>query len=198
MIRSFFPIMRLSGSSIKHSSETTGTDIHLHVTRIIILMLSILEILSLIFVGATWGCSNSFLRKGSTEAAKLSTPTTATTTTIGTQQATAQQQQPHLSHDERKSTWLNFLKKELSKFRHISVWLPYVVNQSGSILYYVTLSQTDISIAVPVCNALSLVFSIWTSWFVLKEPIERPILTMIGAAFVMVGVAVCIQAAEPR
>ena len=152
-------------------------------------MLSLFEILSLIFVGATWGCSNSFLRKGSTEAAAK------TSTTIGTTTTTTEPPQP----SERTPTWLKFLKEQLSKFRHVSVWLPYVVNQSGSILYYVTLSQTDISIAVPACNALSLVFSICTSWFILKEPVERPLFTMIGAALIMVGVATCIQAAnQPR
>ena len=157
-------------------------------------MLSIVEIISLIFVGATWGCSNSFLRKGSTEAS-LSTPTTTIHTTATTEHAF----EPQLRHNARKSKLLQrleFLKVQLSKFRHASVWLPYVVNQSGSIIYYVTLSQTDISIAVPACNALSLVFSICTSWFVLNEPVERPIMTMIGATLIMVGVAMCIQAAD--
>ena len=173
-------------------------------------MLSIYEILSLIFVGATWGCSNSFLRKGSTEAeaaaagrsttAKPTITATTSTTTTGstpttTNHVTEPQPQQH-SKDKSSSEWLQFLRVQLSKFRHVSVWLPYVVNQSGSLLFYVTLSQTDISIAVPACNALSLVFSIGTSWFVLKEPIERPIHTLIGATLVMVGVAICIQASR--
>jgi multidrug transporter EmrE-like cation transporter len=141
-------------------------------------MVSTVEIISLLLVGATWGCSNSLLRKGSTESF-----VTKTTTTI----------EPNV---QEKSTWITFLKDQLSKFRHISVWLPYVVNQSGSMLFYITLSQTDLSLAVPACNALALVFSILTSWFLLKEQVERPIITAIGATLVMVGVAICVQASD--
>ena len=156
-------------------------------------MLSIFDLLSLILVGATWGCSNSFLRKGSAETAKGGTTSTRTTT-----QRRVTELQLKKNKQKWTSKWLQFLKEQLYQFRHVSVWLPYVVNQSGSILFYVTLSQTDISIAVPACNALSLIFSICTSWFVLREPVERPIITMIGATLVMVGVAVCVQASDPR
>ena len=161
-------------------------------------MLSIFEIISLILVGATWGCSNSFLRKGSTDTAVLLTNETSETIRTTTASTTEHEVEPQLRRKKRTTTftWLEFLRVQLSKFRHVSVWLPYVVNQSGSLLYYITLSQTDISIAVPACNALSLVFTICTSWFVLREPVERPFLTMIGAALIMGGVSICIQAAD--
>lgn len=145
-------------------------------------MLSVLEVISLLLVGATWGCSNSFLQKGSTESA-AATKGVSTVTTDRNDIA-------------QTKSWIDFLTEQLYKFRHISVWLPYVINQFGSILFYITLSQTDLSIAVPTCNALALIFSIATSYFILKEPIERPIPTIIGALFVIVGVAICVHASQ--
>jgi multidrug transporter EmrE-like cation transporter len=144
-------------------------------------MLSPFEIISLLLVGATWGCSNSLLRKGSTESIQTKNNNIAATKNV----------QPI-----EQSNWITFLKDQLFKFRNISVWLPYIINQSGSILFYITLSQTDLSLAVPVCNALALVFSIITSWFILNEPVDRPIPTVIGAIFVMIGVAICVQVSQ--
>ena len=36
-------------------------------------------------------------------------------------------------------------------FRRVGVWLPYLLNQSGSILYYKLLATSDLSLSVPVC-----------------------------------------------
>jgi Putative transmembrane family 234 len=151
-------------------------------------MLSPLEIASLVLVGATWGCSNSFLRKGSTESSSSS----------GKEVQAERHEFAHTSTQPHISRWVQFLKDQLFKFRQISVWLPYAINQSGSILFYITLSRTDLSIAVPACNALALVFSIFTSWFVLQEPVIRPVPTALGATFVMVGVAICVQSSRQQ
>lgn len=136
-------------------------------------MLSITETASLVLVGAFWGCTNPLLRKGSTEVQATSDAETASSSSL-----------------------IQSLIKQVAKFRHISVWLPYALNQTGSILFYVTLSHTDLSLAVPACNALSLVFSIVTSWWILKEPVDRPVQTVVGAALVMGGVALCLHASE--
>jgi multidrug transporter EmrE-like cation transporter len=135
-------------------------------------MLSITEIASLVLVGAFWGCTNPLLRKGSTEVAVTD------------------------AEQEKESSLIKSLTKQLAKFRHVSVWLPYALNQTGSILFYFTLSQTDLSLAVPACNALSLVFSIVTSWWIIGERIHQPVQTVLGAALVVGGVALCLHASE--
>ena len=139
-------------------------------------MLSLTETASLVLVGAFWGCTNPLLRKGSTEVS-----------TSGDN---------HQTEKSADSSLIKSLTKQLAKFRHVSVWLPYALNQTGSVLFYFTLSQTDLTLAVPACNALSLVFSIVTSWFILKEPVDRPIQTVVGAALVIGGVALCLQASS--
>jgi drug/metabolite transporter (DMT)-like permease len=132
--------------------------------------IQIVDVLSLVLVGACWGCTNPLLRASSTSNPAAPTADAASDT---------------------KATFAQSVVSSLSKFRRISVWLPYVVNQAGSLLYYFALSQSDLSVAVPVCNALALVFSIATSYF-MGERVDQPLRTMLGATLVMGGVAVCL------
>ncbi|KAJ3339361.1 Cleavage and polyadenylation specificity factor subunit 1 [Gonapodya sp. JEL0774] len=53
-----------------------------------------------------------------------------------------------------------------------SYLLALAANLSGSILYYYLLSDTGLSIAVPVVNALAFVFTCLSGWFVLGERIS--------------------------
>lgn len=132
------------------------------------------DIVAMVLVGAFWGCTNPLLRQGSSKAEPSS--------------SVAESDSPVSSLTQR-------ITKALTKFRHVGVWLPYLVNQSGSILYYYTLSQSDLSLAVPICNALALLFSIATA-YVLGEPFSHPLQTTLGSALIMGGVAVCLVARE--
>jgi drug/metabolite transporter (DMT)-like permease len=80
----------------------------------------------------------------------------------------------------------------LRSLLQIQVWFPYILNQCGSILFYVTLRNSDLAMAVPICNALALVFSVVTS-FLLREPISQPIRTLLGATLILIGVTVCLS-----
>ena len=128
------------------------------------------EMVSLVLVGAFWGCTNPMLRKGALEEHPSTT-------------------------DDKESSLLSFLIVTLSKFRRIRVWLPYALNQCGSLLYYWLLANSDLSMAVPVCNALSLVFSCITS-YALGERADQPIRALVGSALVMIGVAICMSSQE--
>ena len=128
------------------------------------------DILSMMVVGALWGCTNPLLRKGSVEA---------------TTEVTSRK-------DENTSSMLGaFLKS----FLNLKVWLPYVLNQSGSLAFYVLLAKSDISTAVPICNAMALLFSFVTSWF-LGEPIHNLPRTALGAGLILVGVTICVSSQE--
>jgi Putative transmembrane family 234 len=133
-------------------------------------MPKVVDLCCMVLVGALWGCTNPLLRMGDADLSKEQDDGT------------------------RKTKDTSFLVRQLSKFRHISVWLPYALNQAGSGLFYFTLSQTELSRAVPACNALALVFSVITSWFVVGERSENPIRSVVGAALVMGGVGICLHA----
>jgi type II secretory pathway component PulL len=142
---------------------------------------AVMEAASLVVVGALWGCTNPLLLRGSNKIA-ADNKNSAFTSSTGKDSVVVQQKD-----EESRPT----LVEQLTKFRHITVWLPYALNQCGSLVFYLTLSQsTGLSLAGPACNALALVFSVVTSWYI-GETIRRPVSTVVGAALVMVGVAIC-------
>lgn len=125
----------------------------------------LLEIASLVVVGAFWGCTNPLLLRGSHQIDTI---------------------EKEKSAGNKTSTLLD----QLTKFRHVAVWLPYIINQCGSLVFYLTLSQSGLSLAGPACNALALVFSVATSWYI-GESIHRPYQTVLGAGLIIVGVTIC-------
>jgi len=169
-------------------------------------MISIEQLLSMIVVGMLWGCTNPLLRKGS-----LSTTKTTSTTTdddddgdngdgdgdgegAGKSPSKSSSSSAKSKSKSSKSTSTSTINETLKSFMKIQVWLPYVLNQSGSIVFYVLLSNrhADLSLTVPTCNALALVFSFMTS-YVLGEKFHKPFQTVLGAALILGGVAICVQ-----
>ncbi|CAO2589202.1 Transmembrane protein 234 [Lemmus lemmus] len=45
-------------------------------------------------------------------------------------------------------------------FLNTEYLMPFLLNQSGSLLYYLTLASTDLTLAVPICNSLAIVFTL--------------------------------------
>ena len=136
-----------------------------------------INLASMVLVGALWGCTNPLLRKGAVETdddAKSNNQTIDASTTAS-----------------------SFLTSSLKRFCNIKVWLPYLLNQSGSIVFYILLSQSDLSSAVPVCNGLALVFSLLTGIFVCGEPMDKPFRTFVGAALVLAGTTLCVSSSTP-
>jgi drug/metabolite transporter (DMT)-like permease len=139
------------------------------------------EILCLVLVGALWGCTNPLLRKGSTNA----------------QGSKAASEGGSIDGHNVSDTpsLIQWIVSSLRIFLNAGVWLPYLLNQAGSLMFYFTLARSDLSLAVPICNSLSLVFSIVTTYLI-GERIDQPIKTFAGAALVVSGVAVCLSARE--
>lgn len=157
----------------------------------------------MILVGMFWGCTNPLLRKGSSDIGTSNNESLHLHKT--SQNRKERSDESNLGStdaddnkvDRNKHT-ASIIKivqsnilRQLYKFRDIRVWLPYAINQLGSLFFYITLSNTNLSIAVPSCNALALVFSILTS-YVIGERIHQPVRSIVGSTLVMVGVALCV------
>ncbi|MGK3748709.1 MAG: drug/metabolite transporter (DMT)-like permease [Bacillariaceae sp.] len=141
------------------------------------------DFLSMVLVGVLWGCTNPLLRKGSEEVASSSSSSSSNLISTSSSKN---------SKSERKYT---FLIEALKSFLNIKVWLPYVINQSGSVVFYILLANSNISMAVPICNAIALLFSFLTS-SLLGEPIEKPFQTILGASLILIGVTICVSSQE--
>lgn len=68
-------------------------------------------------------------------------------------------------------------------------FLPFLVNQIGSVTYFYALKTTDISIGVPVVNSLTLVFTTLTGKLVAGEKYQLK--TVFGMILVIIGVTLC-------
>jgi drug/metabolite transporter (DMT)-like permease len=71
------------------------------------------------------------------------------------------------------------------------IFLPFLVNQSGSIVYYLLLSKEPISKAAPICNALTFILTAITGYVFLKEEIRSPLLLATGSFLVLCGIYLC-------
>uniref|UniRef100_A0A8D2KXT0 Transmembrane protein 234 n=1 Tax=Varanus komodoensis TaxID=61221 RepID=A0A8D2KXT0_VARKO len=92
------------------------------------------EIGALILVAALWGGTNPFLKRG----------------TEGLEQV-RRKSQPIQLLAEMKFLCLNY--------KYV---VPFALNQCGSLVYYLTLASADLTLAVPFCNSLALMFTLAT------------------------------------
>lgn len=66
----------------------------------------------------------------------------------------------------------------------------FLANQSGSLLFYLTLASADLSLAVPITNSLTLVFTALSGRFLFGEdPISAR--SQLGIALILLGVTLC-------
>jgi drug/metabolite transporter (DMT)-like permease len=144
-------------------------------------MLSTSEALSLLLVGAFWGCTNPLMRKGYIDTKSPKKSATQTTADDGDD-----------TNSPPPVRWKSYILTKLVILANYKVWLPYLINQLGSILYYKTLASSNLTLSVPICNATAMVFSSITS-AILGERVNQPIRAAVGVVLVLSGVAVCMM-----
>lgn len=88
-------------------------------------------------------------------------------------------------------TWARQLLQEMKTlFLNTEYLVPFLLNQSGSLLYYLTLASTDLTLAVPICNSLAIVFTL-TVGKVLGEDIGGKE-AVAGMVLTITGITLCI------
>lgn len=84
-----------------------------------------------------WGATNPFIRLGSTGIDTINT----------------------------NSIWHNLWMELCMVGSRLNYWIPFILNQLGSVLYVWTLQHTNITLAVPIANSLSFAFTAVTGYF---------------------------------
>ncbi|KAM6427717.1 transmembrane protein 234 [Liasis olivaceus] len=125
-------------------------------------MASLGELASLILVAVLWGATNPYLKRG----------------TEGLEQV-KRESKPRQMLAEMKFLCLNY-----------KYMVPFALNQCGSFVYYLTLASTDLTLAVPLCNSLALVFTMATGK-VLGENVGGT-RAALGMLLTVLGIAICI------
>ncbi|XP_029332527.1 transmembrane protein 234 isoform X4 [Mus caroli] len=119
------------------------------------------QVLALVLVAALWGGTQPLLKRASS----------------GLEQV-------------RERTWARQLLQEMKTlFGNTEYLMPFLLNQNGSLLYYLTLASTDLTLAVPICNSLAIVFTLIVGK-VLGEDIGGK--AVAGMVLTITGITVCI------
>ncbi|NXE44063.1 TM234 protein, partial [Ptilorrhoa leucosticta] len=70
--------------------------------------------------------------------------------------------------------------------------VPFLLNQGGSLLFYLTLASTELSLAVPLCNSLALIVTLVTGRMLGediggKRAVAGMLLTVLGVSLCVAG-----------
>ncbi|XP_033738195.1 transmembrane protein 234-like isoform X2 [Pecten maximus] len=68
--------------------------------------------------------------------------------------------------------------------------IPFSINQGGSVVYYLTLATADLSLAVPITNSLTFIFTSISGTLLGEKPPSFE--TCVGMALVVCGVSLCV------
>lgn len=123
--------------------------------------MSLWQNLTLVLVGFLWGATNPLIRSGST----------------GVDQITAD--------TKFKKLYLE-IKFLITRWQYI---VPFVLNQSGSVLYVYALQDADLSLAVPVANSCSFLFTALVAMLLGEQKHGRN--TYVGIGLVVAGISIC-------
>ncbi|KAJ2571844.1 hypothetical protein IW140_001193 [Coemansia sp. RSA 1813] len=109
-----------------------------------------------------WGFTNPFIKRGSEGIEKI-----------------------------KKGSWIaQTFAETWFLFTNWKYVVPLAINLSGSAVYYYTLSSADITIAVPITNSLTLIFTILAGVLVGEKPPTKK--EMFGMSCIVLGVALCV------
>lgn len=122
------------------------------------------QIVPFVAVGFLWGATNPLIKRGSS----------------GIQSTT-------------KNTNNKFYKAFLELKFLVLRWqyiLPFLLNQSGSLLYVYALQDSEISLAVPITQSCTFLFTTLTA-LCLREQMPNK-LSFFGIALISIGINICI------
>nr|KAJ0207653.1 hypothetical protein LSAT_V11C500282040 [Lactuca sativa] len=126
----------------------------------------------MVAVGLIWGATNALMRRGAL---------------ISEQQILKQKSSSSKTHKNP------ILKTLIDWFNLLLVWqysVPFLVNLSASATFFAILSDTPISLAVPVTNATT--FAATAVFGMLLGEETRVGLTLFGTFLIVLGVYVCV------
>ncbi|KAG8013318.1 hypothetical protein GBF38_021622 [Nibea albiflora] len=125
-------------------------------------MCVVVELLGLLLVSVLWGCTNPLLKRG----------------TEGIE---------HVTETSRVSQLLAEVK---FLFLNLKYLVPFLLNQSGSLVYYYVLSTTELSLAVPVANSLTFLCTLLTGKLLGEEFGGKQ--AVAGMFLTMTGITLCV------
>lgn len=81
-------------------------------------------------------------------------------------------------------------------FLNTEYLMPFFLNQCGSLLYYLTLASTDLTLAVPISNSLAIVFTLIVGKVLGEDVGGKGAFT--GMMLTVVGIALCVMSSVSK
>ncbi|KAK5108680.1 hypothetical protein LTR62_008085 [Meristemomyces frigidus] len=134
-------------------------------------------VLGFLIVGACWGLTTPFMRRAAL--AKDKNPTMPRPVLTD----------PQTSWLKRKVLGIFYTVVDLLKNPAYAV--PLLLNVTGSVWFFLLIGQAELSLTVPITNSLAFLFTVLGEWYAEGKVISRD--TWIGMAFVLGGIALCVQ-----
>ncbi|RYH17979.1 hypothetical protein EON65_27835 [archaeon] len=134
-------------------------------------MISLKSLFGYILVSILWGCSNPFIKHG--------------------QALQNRSNSQDLDEDPQKKTNKGLFGSIKNMIQNKTVLIPFIVNQSGSLVFYVLLSSEPVSVASPVVNSLTFVVTAVTSYVLFNEVVRYPSMLIIGSVLILLGTSLC-------
>lgn len=100
---------------------------------------------------------------------------------------------PNSSNKSHTGFFRDLFQRIKRLIRNLNLFVPFLFNQTGSIVFYMLLATQPVSVAAPVCNSLTFLFTALTSLVVFKEYVRHPIMLLIGTVFIIAGTVMCLQ-----
>lgn len=122
-----------------------------------------MQLVLILISSLLWGATNPFIRKAS----------------AGIEQVQAD----------------NFITKTFLElkflFTNLNYLIPFLLNQTGSIFFYIALANANLSLVVPITNSLTLLFTTLAG-LALGEKVYS-LRTFVGLLFVTAGICICVS-----
>ncbi|XP_055979449.1 transmembrane protein 234 [Sorex fumeus] len=126
------------------------------------------QVLALVLVAALWGGTQPLLKRASSRLQQV-----------------------------REPTWARQLLQEVKTlFSNTEYLLPFFLNQCGSLLYYLTLASTDLTLAVPISNSLAIIFTMIVGKILGEDIGGKGALA--GMMLTMTGITLCISSSVSK
>ena len=116
----------------------------------------------LVLVSLLWGCTNPFMREGS---------------------------KPNDTDNSSRKDNQNYIMKLINFVKNWKFLIPFLLNQSGSILYMKSLGDYPISITVPVSTALTSFFTAITAFFLGERMLNKQ--SILALFLIIIGTILC-------
>jgi len=119
------------------------------------------EVVSLVVVAFLWGATNPLIKRGSIDITKV----------------------------KADNSFKQFLLELKYLITNVQYLIPMALNQFGSILYFLMLQSVDLTLAVPVTNSLTFVFTALSGRLLGEQSASKN--TYLGMLLILAGTFLC-------